>query len=121
MATKNDDAEKTRLRARIAQLTKREPRTDVSLSYLRTRVRMLEQQRRDGDDVREHIATEERTRPHSISLTEAQAEALSKLCDKTKKKASALVRSALALYAIHHGHASIARAFDDTHPNSKEH
>ena len=112
--------EEQRLRARIAQLTKREPRAGVSIAYLRTRVAMLEKRRSDGENVRSPLASEERTHPHSISLTDAQTEALSKLCDKTKQKASALVRAAIAHYAMHHGHVSIARTFDADITTQKE-
>lgn len=107
-------AEEKKLRARIAALTKREPRDGVGVEYLRNRLAMLERRHSDGDNVRESLTTgEERTRPQSISLTETQGEALAKLCDKTKMKASALVRAALAHYAYSRGHNTIARTFDE--------
>ncbi len=103
--------ERERLIARISQMTKRAPREGASIEYLRTRCAMLERKRRDGEDVRASF-TGERARPHSFTITDTQAEALARLCDKTKKNASALVRAALAHYAMTHGHVGIARTFD---------
>ncbi len=117
---KTEEQEKAQLRLRITKITKRAPRESASLSYLRARLAMLEQKLEDGEDVRSSLATNERTRPHSVSLTDAQGEALAKLCDRTRKGASALVRAALAHYALTHGHASIARTFDPDINTDKE-
>lgn len=114
MNTQKNEAERDKLRMLITRITKRAPRADASLEHLRKRLAMLQ-----STEMPTHDA-EERARPQSFSLTESQAEALSKLCDKTKKNGSQCVRAALAFYAKHLGHISIARTFDADITNSKE-
>ncbi len=112
--------ERERLIARITKHTQRAPRAGVTTAYLRNRLAMLERQKREGEDTHAaQLATEERTRPISFSMTDTQIDALNKLSDKTKMKGSPLVRAAIAHFARSNGHNAIARAFDNT-DNEKE-
>lgn len=96
------------LRARVAKLTGRMPRSR-DLTYLRGKLCALQEAQRNGEDV--HVRTsDEHAVPMSLSMLPSQREAVLKLCDKARLSTSALVRHALAEYAETHGHASIAKA-----------